>query len=277
MPLRTSCSYMQFPSSMTTSLADHFQQRGALAVLTGCSLEASLSLNSYLSQLLQPLSDPQPFSAHISLGMNPKAFAGVRFVQSFPQQYWHYMNPEPPAGASVPHCSLVSAALCGLQVSSLIQTQTESVAEDEDNHATVSSLQLSLEGRSSSLQLSLAVQFSADTFPPSFPNLLTNSSQLEVVVGPSPGLCSLLEMGCLLPSFTAAAKVVTLEVSHKAVLTWEHVHSHPLRGEVKRLTSNQQEEVKNKIAVSVSMPKVWVDVAAPRTGRPGASTGEDDL
>lgn len=262
---------------MTTSLTYYFQQRSALAVLTGCSLEASLSLNSYLSQLLQPSSDPQPFSAHISLAMNPKAFAGVQFVQSFPQQHWHHINPDPPSGASVPHCSLVSAALCGLQVSSLIQTHTESVAEDEDNHATVSSLQLSLKGGCSSVQLSLAVQFSVGTFPSSFPNLLTNSSRLEVVVGPNPGSCSLLEMACLMPSFTAAAKVVTLEVSHKAVLTWEHVHSHPLREEVKRLASNQQEEVKNKIALSVSMPQVWVDVAAPCTGRPGASTGEGDL
>lgn len=252
---------------MTTSLTHHFQQRSALAVLTGCSLEANLSLKSYLSQLLQPSPEPQPFSAHISLCMDPNAFAGVQLVQSLPQR-------EVLASASVPYCSLVSVALCGLQVSSLVQTHSESVVEDENNHANVSSLQLSLKGECSSVQLSLGVQFSGGTFPPSLPNLLTNSSRLEVAIGPSPSLCSLLEMGCLLPSFTAAVKVVNLEVSHKAVLMWEHVHSHHLDGELKRHASNQQEEVKNKIAVSVSMPQVWVDVAAPHMGRPGASTGE---
>lgn len=240
-------------------------------MLTGCSLEASLSLDSYLGRLLQPSEPPQPLSVHISFDMDPEAFVAVQLVQALPQQY---QLPELPPGASVPHCSLVTAALFGLQVSSLIRTHTESVAEDDNNFATVSSLQLSLKGDCSSVQLSLAAQLSVDTCSlPSLPNLLTNSSRLEVLVGPSPRLCSLLEVGCLSPSFTIAAKVVTLEVSRRAILTWEHITSHPSDGGVWRSSSQQQEEVNNKIAVSLSLPQVWADVAAPHTGRPGASTG----
>jgi hypothetical protein len=256
-------------TSIIKTLAHYFQQRGALAVLTGCSLETSLSLGSYLGRLLCS-HQPQPFSAHISLGMDPKACITVQLVQSLPQRY--RLSSELSASVGVPMCSLLTATVFGLYANSLVRTHTQTVAEHDDV-TTVSSLQLSLQGGSSSMQLSLAVKLSGDaTFPPSLPNLLTNSSRLEAVVDHCSGLCSLLEAGCVSPSFTVAAKLVTLEVSHRAVLTWEHVLSHPLEG-VERVTCEQQEEVTNKVAVSVSLPQVWADVAAPPTCKTGTSTG----
>ena len=243
---------------MTKSLTAHFQQRGALAVLTGCSLETVLSLNSHLDKFLDQSHDTEPFSVHISLDTSCVA---VRLVQPLPQRCQLSTDP-------LAQCSLATATVFGLQVNSLVQTQTQRVVEDD---STVSSLQLSLQGNCPSLYLSLAVQQSTQPSS-SLPNLLTNANRLERVVSPSPGLCSLLEVGCVSPSFTVAAKIVTLEVSHHAVLTWEHVQSHSV-DECGQRTSQQREEVNNKLAVSVVLPRVWADIAAPHAGRPSPSTG----
>lgn len=204
--------------------------------------------------------------------MDPKACVTLQLVQSLPQRYRH--SPKLCAGANVPTCSLLTAAVFGLYVNSLVRTHAQAVAENDDDIATINSLHLSLQGSSSSMQLSLAVKLSEDTTPPpSLPNLVTNSSRLEAVLNPCPGLCSLLEAGCVSPSFTVATKFVTLEVSHRAVLTWEHVLSHPLEGSMRKTTCQQQEKVINKVAVSVSLPQVWADVAAPPAGTIGASSG----
>ena len=251
---------------MTKALTCHFQQRGALAVLTGCSLDTTLSLNSYLTKLIHPSSDCKPFSAHISLGMEQNAFLGLQLVQTL----------SPPCQLSPsaqPLCSLVNTTVLGLQLSSLIQRHTQKVVGEEQSQSSISSLQLSLQGSCSSLQLSLAAQLSPEAqTPPYLPNLLTCSSRLEAMLGSSPGLYSLLEAGCHGPSCSTAAKIVTQEVSSKAVLTWEHVESVDSDG--RRTTSHQREEVNNMLALSVTLPRVWADVAAPQTGRHSLSTGE---
>ena len=247
---------------MANSLTSYFKQRGALAVLSGCSLETTLSLNSHLNQLLNPPHDLVPVSTQVSLVMDRNACIAVRLVQSLPQPYQL-----PPA---VSRCSLVTAAVGGLQLSSLIRIHTEKVSEDEDSQCTISSLQLSLQGQCKTVQLTLATLLSDGvTPPPSFPNLLTNSSRLQVM-DHSPSVCSLLEMGCVSPSFDLVAKIVTLEVSHRGILTWEQVQSEAVD---RKPTSQQTEQVNNKLAVSVTLPQLWIDIAAPHTGRLSASTG----
>ena len=257
-----------YSPSMTRSATHYFSKRAAEAVLTGCSLEAGRSLESYLTRLLQSSAEPQPSSAQITLSVEPEFSVDIQLVQSHPVQ------PQFPPGVRAPLCSLVTAAASGLQVSSLLQTGTQKTAEDEESSATVSSLQLSLKGKCSSLQISLAAQLSSSGGSSgSFPNLLTNSHQRARLVGPSSGVCSLLEAGCMSLSFTVAAKVVTMEVSPRAILTWEHVQTMEVDRSARPPCLQQREEVSHQLAISVSLPQVWADVAAPHIGRPSASTG----
>ena len=203
--------------------------------------------------------------------MAPDAFAAVQLVQSLPRRYQLHSGS---SGLSVPHCSLATACVQGLQVSSLVRTHSQTVTEDADNQAMVSSLQLSLKGHCSSVQLALAALLAPGTqLPPSLACLPPSRGGLEPATGPCPGLCRLMEAGCVSPSLTMAANIVTREVSHKAVLTWEHVQGCSVKGDEQCPATPLQEQVKNKMAVSVSLPEVWAEVAAPCTGRPGPSTG----
>ena len=256
-------SYLQpVFSSMAASLAHYFRRRAAPAVLTGCTLETSLSLQSYLSRILSSSSSSteqqQPFSAQISLAVCPDC--GFQLVQSHPLTH---------GGKLV--CSFVTATICSLQVGSLLQTHNHA---DSENMSTLSSLGLSLQGRCTSLQGSLAVNLSSDKTSPnrSLPNLLTNPRRPQAaLVDSSPEFCVLVEAGCNSPSFTVAAKIVTMEVSPRAVLTWDHIQS--VDGSACRPSSNQTEEGRNQVALSLSLPQVWADVAAPHTGWPSETTG----
>jgi hypothetical protein len=258
-------------ASVVQSLTHYFSQRAAAAVLTGCSLETCLSLDSYVTRLLQS-PNPNPFSAEISLAVEPECSLYFQLLQSHPMQQ------QLSSGVKGPVCSLITAAMSGLQVNSLLQTCSRFKAEDEDNSATVSSLQLCLQGKCSSLQVSLAAQLvCGEENWSSLPNLRTNSHGEPPLIQPRPDICRLLEAGCFSLSFTVAAKVVTMEISQKTVLTWEHVQTLDIGTSGKTPSLQQKEEVSNQLAVSVSLPQVWAEVAAPVTGTPSATTGGLDL
>lgn len=254
--------WLSISFSMVKTLTYYFEQRGPLAVLTGCSLETSLSLKSYLNKLLHHSSQLQPSSVHISLVMDSLS---IQLVQSLSLQYQFEDNQ--------PQCSLINASVIGLQVNSLIQTQSQSICDDDNTQSIINSLQLSLQGNCSSVQTSLAIQFSINEQRPpplpSLPNLLTCSSRLEAVVGP--GLCVLLEAGYSDPVFTAVANIVTNEISPKAVLTWEHVEC--IDDNILIHNTQQQEQINNKLALSLVLGQVWTDIAAPQTGKHSLSTG----
>ena len=250
---------------MMQSLSHYFSQRAAATVLTGISLDTSLSLKSYVTNLLHSPSDTQPFSAQISITVEPKFSCNIQLLQS------HQMQHQLSSGVRGPVCSLFAAGLSGLQVSSLLRTCTPA---DEDNSATISSLQLCLQGKCSSLQVSLAAQLGCgEENWSSLPNLPANSHGEPPLIEPRPDICRLLEAGCFSLSFTVAAKVVTMEISPKTVLTWEHVQTMHVSTIGRTPTVQQKEEVSNQLAVSLSLPHVWANVAAPSTGTPSAATG----
>lgn len=258
---------------MLESATHYFSQRAAEAVLTGCSLETSLSLKSYLTRLLESSAQPEPFSAQISLAIEPEFSLNLQLVQS--HQWQHHLS----SGVKGAVCSLVTAAVSGLQVSSLLQTCTQRTAGDEENRSTISSVQLSLQGKCSSLQVSLAAQLccSGEKLSTPLPNLPLNSHGQPPLVSPRADICRLLEAGCFSLSFTVAAKFVTMEVSPKAVLTWEHIQSLDIDTRGRAPSLQQTEEISNQLAVSVSLPQVWADIAAPSSGRPSSKTGLDQV
>ena len=245
-------------SSVMHSLTQYFRQRAASAVLTSFSLDTHLALKSYLSKLLHLSTEPHhPFSAEVSVAVDPDI--NVHFVQS---------HPLPHAGEPV--CSIIALTAFGLQLGSLLQSHSQAPVE---SNSTLSSLRLSLQGKCSSLKTSMAVKL-GNKPSTSLPNLLANSSRVSSLIEPSPNVCVLLEAGCLSLSLTVAAKIVTMEVSPKAVLTWDHIQSVEVDESSGRVSlQHQTDEVRNQLAVSVSLPHVWADVAAPLSGWPSLATG----
>ena len=276
------CTYVcvLYLCSVASTLTRYFQERSAQSILSGHSLAVSHSLTSCLQKLSQSSSQsPAPFSAHIALEMAPETFAAVQLVQSLPRKHRLFLS-EGHHGLDVSHCSLGRLSLRGLHLNSLLQTHTEAIAEGNgsDDQAILSSLQLSLEAGCSSVQLAMAAMLpptslSRYTTPDLLPNLPCGISRLDTEVSACPGLCSLLEAGCARPSLSMAVKIVTQEVSHKSVLTWNHVQTHPLASGNTWPVSDAMEQKKNKLVVSLSVPQLWADVAAPSTGQPNLSTG----
>lgn len=245
---------------MTQSLTNYFSQRSAEAVLTSCSLQTSLSLDSYLTKLMT-LAKPNEFSANLSLAVEPSSTLCVQFVQS------HSIH-KPPLGGPV--CSFVTAVVSNLSLCALFKTCSETTTKRLDkDKATINSLQISLQGNSSSLQVSLAAQLSSGH--KSCPNLFTNPGPQPPLLSPSSDVYSLVEAGCSSVSFTMATKLVTMEISPKVVLTWDHVHGLEIDRSIR---TSLPEEVDNQFALSLSLPQVWINIAAPTTGTPSSSTGQ---
>lgn len=281
----SSCAACDFSAatsllSMASTLTQHFGQRSALSVLSGSTLVTSLSLDSYLGKLMEAQKDSNPFSIHITVGMAPDAFAALQAVQSSPRLY-RLRRGGPGACEIVPHTSVVTVFLRGLQVNSLVHSESEAVSDETDDVFHLNSFKVSVEGQCAALQVALAALLSQNTLSrsptSSFPHLPPHHSRLDVRLAQHPGLLSLLEASCSSPSISAAAKVVAREVSHKAVLTWEHVHTHPLNSELTQPSSQSMERVKNKLVLSLSLPQLWMDTAAPHTGRADTTGGLDLL
>ena len=262
---------------MVSTVSDYMGQRSALSVLSAHHFLTSLSLNSYLEKLMEPDISTDAFSLHLCVKMAPNTFVSLQSVQSSPK---HFRLKKNGTGQHeiVPHCSMASVFLTGLQLNALVQSRSEAIPEGFDDPIILSSLKVSVLGHCSSLQASLAVLLSQHTlthFPTSlFPQLPPHLSRLDVSVAQSAGLCSLLEAGCSNASITAAARVVTREVSHKALLMWENVRNQPPESNHNPPPSAS---VNNKLMLSVSLPRLCVDVAAPHTGRVEPSTGGLDL
>ena len=271
---------LSLPLSMASTLTQHFEQRSAFSILSANSLVTSLSLNSYLEKLMETPKDSKPFSVHITVGMAPDTFAALQAVQSSPR-HCRLRRGGPGVREVVPHASLVTVFLKGLQVNSLIHSESEVVPDEMDEVIHLNSFKVSVVGQCAAVQVALAALLSQNTlshFPTSsFPHLPPHCSRLDMSLAQHPGLFSLLEASCSNPSISAAAKIVAREVSHKAVLTWEHVHTHPLDSDLMQPSSQSVGRVKNKLVLSLSLPQLWADVAAPRTGRADPSTGGLDL
>ena len=229
---------------------------------------------------MEPDISTDAFSLRLGVKMAPNTFASLQSVQSSPKRF-RLRKKGTGQHEIVPHCSMASIFVTGLQLNALVHSRSEAVPEEFDEPILLSSLKVSVLGHCSSLQASLAVLLSQHTlkqFHTSlFPQLPPHLSRLDVSVAQSAGLCSLLEAGCSNASITAAARVVTREVSHKALLTWENVRNQPPESNRNRPPSRSVERVNNKLMLSVSLPRLCVDVAAPHTGRVEPSTGGLDL
>ena len=120
-----------------------------------------------------------------------------------------------------------------------------------------------------------------------FPSLSRTQSQLHFQLVNIPPIteeatsestvCILLEAGMKESTATCVAEIIHSELSEEVVLTWRNVQGYQLQDVSAQPTSEDCQEKKNRVVLSISLPKFWSQLASPSTGIAGPTTGGIDI
>ena len=119
-----------------------------------------------------------------------------------------------------------------------------------------------------------------------FPSLSQMQSQLHFHLVNLPpiteatsrsAVCVLLEACVKESSATCVAEIVCSELGEEVVLTWQNVQGYQLQDVSAQPTSDDCQEKKNCVVLSISLPLLWSHLASPNTGIAGPTTGGIDV
>ena len=153
----------------------------------------------------------------------------------------------------------------------------------------IDSFKLSADVKLPVLQLAMCALVSEKTEgerSTTFPSLSRMQSQLHFHLVNLPPIteatsksdvCVLLEAGVKESSATCVAEIVHSELSEEVVLTWRNVQGYQLQDMSAQPTSDDCQEKKNRVVLSISLPHLWSHLASPNTGIAGPTTGGIDV
>lgn len=212
-----------------------------------------------------------------------------------------------------PHTSLVSCYVSGIICDALVQTATEiqqctsrgvmcqdppdssvdsGVVVQNRSKTLLNTVNVSVDVKCPVLQASLCAMVQETAKDSSHLTGLTHTqSQLNFLLltevdskeqsaeemMPNSRVCNLMELGICDASIVCVTKVFHSEISSQSILTWEEVAKYELASPMSSPRSDEGETKNNKIAVWASLPALWCQLAAPRTGVPNEDTGGLDV
>lgn len=263
----------------------------------------------------QPHQKPHPL-LHLTVTMAPSSFATVQLLQTPKHLTLDQEEVPSNVSLKevAKHSSLLVCYATGMGLDALLETASEfqetlhnksrgkddgnKTEEGEDERGNTSergtkaktkidSFKLSADFKLPVLQLAMCALVSEKTEgdKSTFPSLSQTQSQLHFQLVNLPptteatsrsATCVLLEAGVKESSATCVAEIVHSELSEEVVLTWRNVQGYQLQETSVQPTSDDCQEKKNRIVLSISLPWLWSQLASPNTGIAGPTTGGID-
>ena len=287
--------FLVFFCSIIQSTKSFFESRSAMSVLNSTSFASAMNVFDLLSNQQQAQSTPTPptdrsvplLSLH--LNMSPAAYVAVQLLQHSPPQKAAFLETSLPGQLKevISHKSLLTAYLSEASTSVLLHTPSEAhpVSAGDGKAGCV---KMAAKLKCPVVQVNLSALVSAGHSCTALPGLVSAQQQLSFnLVPPSKDakpdfvLCDLLEAGVKDATVSVAASIATSRLDSNAILSWDYVENERdsvYTDERGHTGSEPGGGGKcNVLAVDVSVPLLWSQLAAPQCGLAQPSSGGLDL